>query len=100
MKIQRTINGMKFNILLLPHELAEAYEEYQSKLDVEYVVSYAEAFSDNELKDYFDCDYFEFLEKKEQIAVAMRKHFDKDNMSLSEARDEAIREVINNKIAV
>ena len=100
MKIVRTIDRNRYTIELLPDEVAEAYYEWQGKQDIEDVVSFAEAFSDEELEDYYGCTYFEIRENKEAIAVAMRKHIDKDSMSMSEARELAVREVIRSKTAV
>lgn len=99
MKIQRSINGMKFNIQLLPEELVEAYYEQQEKFDIEDVVSYAEMFEQNELIEYLGCDYATYLSYKEEIAHEMRKNMDEYGMDFSSARDEAVRDVIKKKTA-
>lgn len=100
MKIQRVIDNVPFNIELFPCELSEAYYEYQRKLDIEEVISFAEVFSNEELKDYYDCEYSDIVQNKEQIASTMRKHIDGDMMTMSEARELAVREVIMLKTAV
>jgi hypothetical protein len=100
MKIQRTINKIQYNIQLLPGEMTEAFHEWQAKRDVEELISFIERFSDEELESNFGCDYFEIRENKNEIAETMREHIDKDDMRLSEAREQAVREVINVKTAV
>ena len=95
MKIQRTINGVKFNIELLPEELVEAYYEQQHKFDVEDIVSYGEMFEQKELIDYLGCDYKTYISLKEEMANEMRKNMDKYEMTYPYARDEAVRDVIN-----
>lgn len=94
MKIQRTINGTNFNIELLPEELVEAYFEQQEKYDIEDVVSFAEAYDEEELKDSYGCTYKEILDNKEDIAYRMRKNIDKYDMEWSYAREEAVRDVM------
>ena len=95
MKIQRTINSVKFDIELLPEELVEAYYEQQHNFDVEDVVSYGEMFENAELVDYLGCDYKTLLSLKEEMADELRKNIDKYDMDWSSARDEAVRDVIN-----
>ena len=95
MKIQRTINGVNFNIELLPEELVAAYFEQERKFDIEDIVSYGEMFEQRELVDYLGCDYKTFLSLKEEMAQEMRRNIDKYDMDWSSARDEAVRDVIN-----
>ena len=95
MKIQRTINGVNFNIELLPEELVTAYFEQQKKFDIEDIISYGEMFETSELIDYLGCDYKTFLSLKEEMAQVMRRNIDKYDMDWSSARDEAVRDVIN-----
>ena len=95
MKIQRTINGVKFSIELLPEELVAAYFEQQRKFDIEDIISYGEMFEQKELIDYLGCDYKTFLSLKEEMAQEMRRNIDKYDMDWSSARDEAVRDVIN-----
>lgn len=97
MKIQRTINGVSYNIELLPEELITAYFEQQKKFDIEDVISFAEAYSNEDLKENYDCTYQELLNSKEDIADKMRKYIDKYDMEWSYAREEAVRDVIRNK---
>ena len=99
MKIQRTINGAKINIELLPEELVEAYYEQQEKFDIEDVVSYAEMFDSDELEEYMGCDYATYLSYKEEIAKAMRKNIDSYGMDFPMAREEAVRDVLKTKTA-
>ena len=94
MKIQRMINGMKFNIELLPNELENAYFEQQEKFDIEDVVSYLEAYDNEELIESYGFGYSELLKLKEEIAEKMRKNIDKYGMSMPDSREEALREVI------
>ena len=94
MKIQRMINGMKFNIELLPSELVDAYFEQQEKFDIEDVVSYLEAYDNEELLESYGLSYSELLKLKEEIAEKMRKNIDKYGMSMPDSREEALREVI------
>lgn len=94
MKIQRTINGMKFNIELLPDELEEAYFEQQEKFDIEDVVSYLEAYNNEELVESYGLNYSELIKLKEEIAEKMRKNIDKYGMNMPDSREEALREVI------
>lgn len=96
MKIQRTINGVNFNIELLPNELVKAYFEQQEKFDIEDVVSFAEAFDNETLMDSYGCTYQELLDCKEEIAAKMRKNIDKYDMEWSYAREEAVRDVMRN----
>lgn len=91
MYIKRTINGMKFNIMLLPGEVLEAYFEQQEKFDIEDVISYIE------LGDSDSCwgsDYQIFMDHKEEIAELMRQYIN-SGMSMPDARELAAREVIN-----
>ena len=94
MKIQRMINGMKFNIELLPNELEDAYFEQQEKFDIEDVVSYLEAYDNEELVESYGLNYSELIKLKEEIAEKMRKNIDKYGMSMPDSREEALREVI------
>ena len=94
MKIQGTINGMKFNIELLPDELEEAYFEQQKKFDIEDVITLGEAFSNAELQESYGCSYQELLNHKEDIAALMRKYIDKYDMEWTYAREEAVRDVM------
>lgn len=95
LKIQRMINGVNFNIELLPEELVTAYFEQQHKFDIEDIISYGEMFENAELVDYLGCDYKTFLSLKEEMADEMRRNIDKYDMDWSNARDEAVRDVIN-----
>lgn len=99
MKIQRTINGVKFNIELLPEELISAYYEQQKKFDIEDVISLGEAFSNEQLQEYYGCTYQFLIDHKKEIAAKMRKNIDKYDMEWTYAREEAIRETINENMA-
>ena len=94
MTIQRTINGVNFNIQLLPDELIEAFNEQQIKYDIGYVIDYAEAFSPADIQKYLRCDYQTYLKHKEIIAKQMRKYIN-NGLSISDAREIAVNEVIN-----
>ena len=96
MKIQRTINGTTFNIELLPEELITAYYEQQKKFDIEDVISFGEAYSNEELMDSYGCTFQELLNNKKTIAAVMRKYIDKYDMEWSYAREEAVHDVIKN----
>jgi hypothetical protein len=98
MKIQRSINGMKFNIQLLPDELVEAFYEQQHNFDIEDVVEMGEEFDNEELIEMYGCDYQTILNNKEEIANKMRKLINNFGINWSEARDDAVREVINKKL--
>ena len=98
MKIQRSINGMKFNIQLLPDELVEAFYEQQHNFDIEDVVEMGEEFDNEELIEMYGCDYQMILNNKEEIANRMRKYINNFGLNWSEARDDAVREVINKKL--
>lgn len=91
MTIQRTINGTKFSIKLLPEELIDAYYEQQEKYDIENIVSYAELSDINSCWGY---DYSTFIKHKEKMAEKMRKYID-DGMSMSNARQLAVDEVLD-----
>lgn len=95
MKIQRTINGTTFSIELLPEELIAAYIEQQKKFDIEDVINFGEAYSNEELMDSYGCTYQEIVNNKEIIAATMRKYIDKYDMEWSYAREEAVRDVIH-----
>jgi len=101
MKIQRTINGIKYTIELLPEELVDAFYEQRNKFDIEDIVSYAEDMTNEEMKEEYGCTYNEFLSAKEIMAEEMRRNIDKFDMSFVDARAYAIKEVIKkNKVAV
>ena len=97
MKIERTINGVKFNIELLPDEMVDAYFEQQKKFDIEDVINYGEAYSLEDMKEYVGCDYQTYLNNKEAIAKRMRRYID-NGLSMPEAREIAVDEVINEVI--
>jgi hypothetical protein len=97
MKIQRSINGMKFNIQLLPDELIEAFFEQQHIFDIEDVVEMGEEFDNEELIEMYGSDYQTILNNKEEIANKMRKFIDNFGLNWSEARDDAVRDVIKRK---
>lgn len=98
MKIQRTINGSRYTIELLPGELVDAYFEQQDKFDIESIVSYSEEMTDSELEGEYGCTYRELLSLKEEIAREMRRAMDKYGMNFEYARDYAIRETIKKNI--
>lgn len=96
MKIERTINGVKFNIELLPDELAEAYFEQQKKFDIENVIDYAEAMGEEELEREYDCTYAKYLSLKEEIASNLRWSLDMGS-SFQAAIDFAVDRVLKDK---
>ena len=99
MKITRTINGIKYDIKLLPEELITAYYEQQSKYDIEDVISYAEMMSEEELKENYGCTYSEYLSLKEEIAAEMRHNIEAYDMDFQYAREEAVREIVQRNLA-
>lgn len=98
MKIQRTINGNRYTIELLPGELIDAFYEQQDKFDIESIVFYGEEMTDAELEREYGCTYSEFLSLKEEMAREMRRAMDKYGMNFEYARDYAIRETIKKNI--
>jgi len=80
--------------------MTEAFLEWQNKIDIEDVVAFANAFSDEEIQDYYGCTYFDIMDHKKEIAARMRKLIDRDGMSMPEAREQATLESINSKTAV
>lgn len=93
MKIQRTINGAKVNIELLPDELLDAFYEQRDKFDIEDIISYGEMFG-SDFEAEMGVSYNEFLSMKEEMAAEMRRNIDKYDMSFEYARSEAIHDVI------
>lgn len=94
MKIQRTINGVNYNIELLPEELYDAYKEQQNKFDIENVISYAEAYDPDEMHEYVGCTYSKFLELKEEIAKELRRLINEDGMGYVAAVTEAVQNIV------
>lgn len=100
MKITRTINGITYNIELLPEELSDAYFEQRDKFDIEDIINYGEMFDPADMEEELGCTYSEFLAMKEDMAYEMRRNMDKYDMEFCYARDKAINDVINrNKTA-
>lgn len=93
MRIKRIINGIQYNIELLPNELVDAYFEQRDKFDVEDIISYAETFSNEDLLKLVGCDYKTIIDNKEDMAARMRKYIDKYDMEFVYARDEAIKDI-------
>ena len=93
MKIERTINGAKFNIELLPDELVEAYYEQQRKFDIENIIEYGESLGSNELEEDYGVTYSEYLSLKEDIADLLRENLDM-GASFLVAIEDAIDRVI------
>lgn len=100
MKIQRTINGVCFNIELLPEELVDAFYEQRDKFDIEDILNYGEQMTQQELEEELGCSYSEFLSMKEMMAQEMRKNIDKYDMDFVSAREYAIKETIKRNLIV
>ena len=96
MKIERTINGAKFNIELLPDELVEAYYEQQRKFDIENIIEYGESLGSNELEEDYGVTYSEYLSLKEDIADLLRENLDM-GASFLVAIEDAIDRVIKHE---
>ena len=100
MRIQRTINGVNFSFELLPCELVDAYYEQQKKFDIEDVIILTEYNTDEDLDTLYGCDGKFILDHKKEIANLMRKYIDKYDLDWVTAREEAVRDLINEKSAV
>jgi len=99
MKITRMINGVTYNIELLPDELYEAFFEQREKFDIEDIINYGEEMTEKEMEEELGCTYSEFLSMKEEMAQEMRRNIDKYGMDFIYAREEAIETVIRrNKV--
>lgn len=99
MKIERTINGTKFNIELLPDELVEAYYEQQRKFDIENIIEFVESMGPNDIEEDYGITYSEFLSLKNDIADLLRENLDM-GASFSVAIDNAIDRVVKHEKAM
>lgn len=97
MKIERTINGAKFNIELLPDELVEAYYEQQRKFDIENLIEYGESMGPNDIEEDYGITYSEFLSLKNDIADLLRENLDMGTSFLVAVEDAIDRVVKQSK---
>lgn len=94
MTIERVIDGNEYKIVLTPRELLSAYTEQQHEYDVTDIELYFDCFDDDDIMDFCGATRKDVEKLFDDMAYEMRRKIDKYEMSFEFARDEAIKDVI------
>lgn len=99
MTITREINGEQVSIELTMDELFEAYREAEWRYDSDDVKNYLELYGDEDFKNDYGIDISVAVEHVDEIGSMLRKLIDKYGMSWEDARDGAVGEWLDCRIA-
>lgn len=100
MIIKRVIDGNEYEFVLDPTELFNAYREQEHLYDVSDIESYFDCFDADDIVDFCGMNREEVEKLFDYMAYEMRRKMDKYNMSFEFARDEAIKDVIEERKGV
>lgn len=100
MTIKREINGVVYEFKLTDMELYSAYVEQEHIYDKDGVVSFFDAFEDEDIMDSYGMTRKDVESVFDDIAYEMRRNINKYDMLWEYALDEAIRSCVRQREAV